>query len=121
MSPTQRARAHCKAMGWTSQIVERFNIYAKVRQDLFGCIDMIVLDGRGGGPLGVQVCAGSSHATRRTKALKQPGLVHWLASPARFEVWSYAKRGARGKRKTWELRREALVMNPLTDEDLACD
>lgn len=108
MSPTQRARAHCKAMGWTSQIVEKWNVHAKVRQDLFGCIDLIVLDGQPGGPLGVQVCAGSSHAARRTKALAEPRLAAWLAAPARFEVWSYAKRGARGKRKLWELRREAV-------------
>jgi hypothetical protein len=110
MSPTQRARAHCKASGWTSQIVERFNIYAKVRQDLFGVIDIVVLDGAGGGPLGVQVCAGASHAARRTKALAEPRLKEWLASPARFEVWSYSKTGARGKRKLWTLRREPIQL-----------
>lgn len=108
MSPTQRARAFCKEQGWVSQIVERWNSYAKVRQDLFGVIDLVVLDGQGGGPLGVQVCAGSSHAARRTKAESEPRLAHWLAAPARFEVWSYSKTGARGKRKLWTLRRESV-------------
>jgi hypothetical protein len=112
VSPTQRARAFCKANGWTSQIVERFNVYAKVRQDLFGVIDLVVLDGQGGGPLGVQVCAGASHAARRDKALAEPRLREWLSAPARFEVWSYSKRGERGKRKLWTLRREAIEQQP---------
>lgn len=110
MSPTQRARAFCKANGWTSQIVERFNVYAKVRVDLFGVIDLLVLDGNGGGPLAVQVCAGGDHAKRRTKALAEPRLGEWLASPARFEIWSFAKRGARGKPKRWKLHREPIVL-----------
>ena len=110
MSPTQRARAFCKAQGWTSQIVERFNIYAKVRQDLFGCLDLVVLDGQGGGPLGVQVCAGASHAARRTKMLAEPRLLEWLRSPARAEIWSYSRRGAARKRKLWTLRRETLTV-----------
>ena len=109
MSPTQRARAFCKEQGWTSQIVEKWNQYAKVRQDLFGVIDLVVLDGQGGGPLGVQVCAGSSHAARRKKAEAEPRLAEWLASPARFEVWSFSKTGARGVRKLWTLRREPVA------------
>lgn len=114
MSPTQRARAHCKAQGWVSQIVEKWNPHAKVRQDLFGCIDMIVLDGQPGGPLGVQVCAGASHAARRTKAMAEPRLRAWMQAPARFEVWSFSKKGAAGKRKLWELRREVVVaVDPL--------
>lgn len=104
MSPTQRALAHCKAMGWTAGIVEKWNAFAKIRQDLFGCIDLIVLDGAGGGPIGVQVTSGSNHAARVAKATAEPRLATWLAAPARFEVWSFAKRGERGKRKTWELR-----------------
>lgn len=109
MSPTQRARAFCKSQGWASQIVERWNPYGKVRQDLFGVIDLVVLDGQGGGPLGVQVCAGSSHAARRTKAMAEPRLVQWLAAPARFAIWSWSKKGAKGKRKQWALRIENLT------------
>ena len=119
MSPTQRARSLCRANGWTSQIVERFNTWAKVRVDLFGVIDLLVLDGNGGGPLGVQVCASGDHAKRRTKALAEPKLREWLASPARFEIWSFAKRGERGKPKRWQLKREPLVLqHALGNDDL---
>lgn len=105
MSPTQRALAHCKKHGWTAQVVERWNSYARVRVDLLGCIDLIVLDGQGGGPLGVQVTSGSNVAARMQKAREEPRLLAWLSAPARFEVWGYRKVGPRGKRKVWELRR----------------
>lgn len=104
MSPTQRALAHCKANGWTAQVVEKWNSFAHVRVDLFGVIDLVVLDGQGGGPLGVQVTSGSNVAARIAKAQAEPRLQRWLASPARFQVWGYAKQGARGKRKVWTLR-----------------
>lgn len=105
MSPTQRALAHCKKNGWTAQVVERWNSYARVRVDLLGCIDLIVLDGQGGGPLGVQVTSGSNVAARMQKARQEPRLAAWMSAPARFEVWGYRKVGTRGKRKVWELRR----------------
>ena len=116
MSPTQRALAFCREQGWTAQVVERWNAYARIRVDLFGVIDLIVLDGAGGGPLGVQVTSGSNHAARRTKAFLEPRLLKWLDSPARFEIWSYSKvafvkkDGKKGKGKRWTLRREPLVV-----------
>lgn len=115
VSPTQRALAFCRQQGWTAQVVERWNPYSRTRLDLLGCIDIIVLDGLGGGPLGVQVTAGSAHAARRTKALAEPRLTTWLSSPARFEIWSYSKRGDAGKRKLWTLRREPITCNTPPD------
>jgi len=108
VSPTQRALAFCKKNGWPAQVVERWNPYARVRHDLFGVIDLIVLDGQGGGPLGVQVTSGSNVSARLAKARAEPRLPHWTSSPARFEVWGYSKKGAAGKRKLWELRRVSL-------------
>jgi hypothetical protein len=108
MSPTQRSLACCRRHGWTAGIVERFNPHARVRHDLFGCLDLIVLDGQPG-PLGVQACAGASHAARRAKMVAEPRLRAWLASGARAEIWSWSKQGPRGKRKTWTLRREEIV------------
>jgi hypothetical protein len=36
MSPTQRSLAHLKALGHAAKILERWNAFAKVRQDVFG-------------------------------------------------------------------------------------
>lgn len=113
-SPTQRALAFCKDQGWTVQVVEKWNPWSRTRLDLFGCIDMVVLDGAGGGPLGVQVTSGSNVAARLTKSREEPRLQQWLDSPARFEVWGYGKRkkrrkdGSYGKSYEWVLRRETL-------------
>lgn len=109
-SPTQRALAYCKKAGWTVQIVEKWNVHAMRTIDLFGCIDLVAIDGLGGGPIGIQVTSGDNHASRRTKALEEPRLVAWLRAPARFEVWSFSKRGERGKRKLWQLRREVITV-----------
>lgn len=107
MSPTQRTLAECKKRGWIAQVVEKWNPHARVRQDLFGVIDVVAITHDG--LLGIQACAGSSHAARRTKALAEPRLAAWLGTGCTFAVWSWAKRGERGKRKTWQLRAEQIV------------
>jgi len=109
MSPTQRSLAHARKLGMTCQVVEKWNPHAKIRQDLFGCIDILAMDDSGKGLLGIQACAGASHAARREKAFNEPRLKQWLLQPARFEVWSWSKQGPRGKRKLWTLRREELT------------
>lgn len=105
MSPTQRTLAECRKRGWTAGIVEKWNMHARIRQDLFGCIDIVALTPNG--ILGIQACAGSSHAARMTKSLAEPRLAEWLKAGGAFEVWSWSKRGPRGKRKTWTLRAES--------------
>jgi hypothetical protein len=111
VTPTARTLQHLKKLGYTAQVVEQ-TIRGKgmvFKRDLFGCIDIIALGG-GGACLGVQACAGSSHAARLTKAKQQDGLLTWLRHGNRFEVWSWAKQGARGERKLWTLRREAVTL-----------
>jgi hypothetical protein len=112
--PTQRCLKDLKDLGFERQVVERFCIFSKRRIDLFGIIDILAIGQ--GSVLGVQVTSGSNHAARRTKALAEPRLRKWVGSGARFELWSYSKRGERGKRKTWQLRREELILADLDSE-----
>lgn len=119
-SPTQRTLAHCRKLGFRVQVVERWVPFrgtdpetgeprrGGVRQDLFGCIDLVALDGLPG-VLGIQACAASSAAARMAKALCEcDALMEWLRVGNRFEVWGWAKRGPAGKRKLWTVRRVAL-------------
>lgn len=115
-SPTQRALAHCKKMGWTAYVTEHWNAFAHIRQDLFGFVDMIVLDGLGGGPLAVQVTSDGNVSARVEKILAEPRAALWLKSPARIEVWGYGKKGAAGKRKLWTLRRVPITEIPTHEE-----
>jgi hypothetical protein len=112
-SPTQRSLQHCRKNGWIAGVVEKWNQYARIRQDLFGCIDMIVIDDLEQGPLAVQATSGSGHAARRKKSIAEPRLKLWLESPARFEIWSWSKKGPKGKRKLWTLRREPITLDHL--------
>jgi hypothetical protein len=107
VSPTQRTLAECRKRGWVAQVVEKWNPHAKVRQDLFGCIDVVALTDRG--ILGIQACAGASHAARAAKMRAEPKTLAWLKSGGVLEVWSWAKRGPRGGRKVWTLREEAIT------------
>jgi hypothetical protein len=113
MTPTQRALAFYKELGFVCAVVEKWNPHAKIRQDLYGCIDILCCR-RGVGIIGVQACAGASHAARRTKACAEPKLAEWLAAGGRFEVASWSKKGPRGKRKTWQIRRDEITKYDLT-------
>lgn len=105
MTPSARAIADCKLRGWTAQVVEqtiRIPGGRTFKRDLYGCIDIVALTGAG--ILGIQVTSGAHNAERHAKILAEPRMKLWLESGARLAVWSYSKRGARGKRKTWVLR-----------------
>jgi hypothetical protein len=43
MSPTQRSLAHLRDQGYLVAIVEHWNPHARIRQDLFGWIDLLAL------------------------------------------------------------------------------
>lgn len=105
-SPTQRTLQECRALGLTAQVTERWNAYARVRVDLFDCIDVVACGE--GFILGIQACASASHAARMAKAKASPRLAAWIAGGGRFEVWSWGKRGGKGKRKVWTCRKEPM-------------
>lgn len=105
MTPTQRTRQWLKSRGITSQIVERWNSFAKVRQDLFGFCDIVALGPR---ILAIQVTSGSSVSARVAKIVDEPRAREWLAAGGLIEVHGWRKAGAKGKRKLWALRRVAV-------------
>jgi hypothetical protein len=107
MSPTQRCLADLKRLGAVCQVVERFCHFSKRRIDLFGFIDLLAMIGPN--LIAIQVTSGSNHAARRTKLLADPRSKAWLETGNLIEIWSYSKRGDRGKRKTWQCRKEEIV------------
>jgi len=103
MSPTARSLKYLRDNGYTAQVVERWNPYAKIRQDLFGIIDIVAVKDKVPGVLGVQATSASNIFARIKKSLECPHLQAWLGSGNRLEVWGWAKRGPRGQRKVWTL------------------
>lgn len=123
-SPTQRTIAECKKRGWIAGVVERWNPHVRIRQDLFGVVDLIAIvppelmhgyvdaEGntlmRSGAILAIQCGVNTSgqHAAHRDKILAEPRAKAWVDAGGRLELWSWAKQGDRGKVKRWQLRVE---------------
>lgn len=73
----------------TAQVVERWNSFARVRQDLFGCIDVVACTEHG--ILGIQATTKANVAARVRKSLALPTLRAWLEAGGMFEVWGWHK------------------------------
>lgn len=112
MTPTARSLAHLRELDWAAQVVEKWNPWSKRREDFFGIIDILAVD-PDHGICGIQATSGTNHSARVAKARellasdtdngkRLRAFVKWHP----LVVWSWAKRGGRGKRKTWTLRKE---------------
>lgn len=116
--PTQRTLEWLRERGYVTAIVERWNQYARVRQDLFNAIDILAL---GPGPdgstelLAIQTTSGSNVSARVAKILALPAMRLWVESGNRLVVHGWTKKarpwkpgekkvGVRVKR--WVLREE---------------
>ena len=106
-SPAQRSLKILRSRGLTCAIVERWNPYAKIRQDLLGFGDILAIGVELGIAL-VQTTSGSNHDARKDKIRAEPRAQNWKDAGGVIVLHSWAKRGARGKRKTWTLREEIL-------------
>lgn len=96
-SPTQRTLAHLRAAGYPLvQVVERWNPHARVRQDLFGVVDVLVV---GADIVGVQATSGSNVAKRVAKLTESPALPVLRKAGVRVLVHGWRK--LRGR---WRLR-----------------
>lgn len=104
MSPTQRTKAKLKAEGWPFvAVTERWNAFAKCRQDLFSFVDILAL--RQNELMAVQTTSGSNVSARLEKIRNAPAAAVWLSVPNhRLVVHGWSKRGARGERKLWTCR-----------------
>lgn len=101
-SPTVRSLKLLRENGYTAQVVERFNPYARIRIDLFGFIDICAI--KDGEIVGVQTTSASHLSARYKKILEIPEAVIWLKANGRILLHGWGKKGARGKRKLWQTK-----------------
>lgn len=115
VSPTQRSLALLRSEGWTAHVVEHWNSHARIRQDVGGWMDILAYRPWLGLPMprvamvmGVQTTTDAHVAARIAKMqnLASPGL--WKRAGGIVEVHGWAKKGPRGGRKTWQVRRVRL-------------
>jgi hypothetical protein len=111
MTPTARTLQQLRKEGYVCQVVEKWNPYARIRQDLFGFIDIVAI--RDQQILGVQATSATNVSARIHKALACPHLAAWLKANARFEVWGWSKKGPRGQTKHWQFSKRQLNLDDI--------
>jgi hypothetical protein len=86
-SPTQRSLKLLRSDGWICAIVEKWNPHAKIRQDMFGFIDIICI--RGNETLAVQACAygGVSDRIKKIEEAEMVGAVREAGWQIRVIGW----------------------------------
>lgn len=97
-SPTQRSLALLREKYPLVQVVEKWNPHARIRQDLYGIIDILCVGDRE--TVAVQTTSGSSVSARVKKMTDSPALPHLREAGWRILVHGWTKR-ANGK---YELR-----------------
>jgi hypothetical protein len=98
-SPTRRSLEHLRKSGADLvAVVERWNPHARIRQDLFGVVDVLAIHGET--TIAVQATSGSNVASRVTKLTESPALPVMRAAGWRIVVHGWRK-AANGR---WTLR-----------------
>ena len=104
-SPTQRTLAMLRKQNITCQVVERWNPYARVRQDLFGIIDILGISGDY--TIGIQTTSASNVSARVKKAKDNEALALWLSHPHRkFLVHGWRQ----SRTRRWKCREVELFL-----------
>lgn len=99
LSPTALTLRHLRAEGWPLvEVVEKWNSHARVRQDLFGLIDVLAV--RPGETLGVQTTSLSNVSARVNKMAEHDNIGALREAGWSLHVHGWVKRSGR-----WELAR----------------
>jgi hypothetical protein len=93
VSPTQLTLRKLRNDGWTAEVVERWNPHARVRNDLWGFVDVLAI--KGDVTLGVQTTSASNVAARVHKIADHPNLPLVREAGWRLEVHGWSKKDGR--------------------------
>ena len=94
MSPTERTLKELRKRGYLAAVVERWNSFAHIRQDLFGLVDVIGL--RENETLAVQTTSGSNVSDRVKKIADSDKSGMIRKAGWKLVVWGWRK-GANGR------------------------
>ena len=105
-SPTQLSLKLMKERGYKCEMTEKWNPFAKIRQDLYGFIDVLCLGD--GEVVGVQTTSYSNMSARVKKIREHENFAMVCRAGIRILVQGWHKKGAR-----WEVREvEVEPQNP---------
>lgn len=96
-SPTTNSLKRLRAEGWLPAVVEKWNPHARIRQDLYGFIDILAI--REGETLAVQACSYGDVSKRVKKISDSDHIGSVREAGWRIEVWGWRKVNNR-----WQVR-----------------
>ena len=88
-SPTQLTLEKLRADGWLVEVTERWNPFARIRQDLYGFVDLLAV--REGETLAVQATSYSNISARVNKITEHNNIGMVRKAGWRVEVWGWRK------------------------------
>lgn len=89
LSPTALTLRKLRTDGYAAEVVEHWNPHARVRNDLFGIIDVLAL--RGTETLGVQATSDSNVSARVHKIADSPTIAAIREAGWSVQVWGWRK------------------------------
>ena len=89
MTPTQRSLAYMRKAGYLCEVTERWNPFAKIRQDLYGFIDILCV---GEDIVGVQTTTKANMKARINKISDHDNFNSVLGSGIRIIVHGWEKK-----------------------------
>lgn len=107
-SPTQRSKHYAESLGYTVAIVEKWNMHARIRQDLYGFGDLLCMK-EGSVLILIQATSTGNMSSRIKKINTLPAAWTWITTGNRLEVWGWSKKGKAGTRKKYELKRHIIT------------
>jgi len=98
-SPSSRTMKLMRSQGYLCAVVEKWIEARKIRQDLYGYIDILAI--KGAETIGIQATA-SGVSARLEKILNHENLVPWLEGDSRqLEIHGWRKLKKKVDGKTW--------------------
>ena len=113
-SPTQRSLELLREQGYTVAIVEHWNQFAGVRQDLFGFLDIVAIKESERGVLGVQTTSVNNLSARLGKSLVLKNLKIWLSAGNRYIIHGWGLKGKKGERKLMACTQKEVTLKDLS-------
>ena len=114
-SPTSRSLKLLKDEGKLAEVVERWNAFTKQRKDFLGFIDILAVDPSTKTTWGIQCTSTGNMNARINKICTECNeyATIWINAGNSIEVIGWSKKGAKGKRKTWQSKRKIITLSDL--------
>lgn len=102
LSPTALTLRKLRDDGWTVEVVEKWNPHARIRQDLYGFVDVLAVGPDG--TLAIQATSASNVAARVRKIADHANIAAVREAGWQVRVWGWAKKSG-----VWTLTRDVDV------------